>query len=150
HAEQHHHFPVVPAAEPRGVAEEQREREQRRADPEQRAEHARREVGAVLELLGEVEPPERSKNAECGVRNAECHYRFRAPRLAPWLDLPLQFRTPHSPPPTCQPPTPPYRLIPRLHASQYPATHPPTPPTSPPTPCPTPAPSPAPTRPSTG
>src|SRR5881227_2536828 len=49
-------------AQSRRVGEEHREREQGSDDPEHGAEHARHEVGAVLELLGEVEAPEGCEN----------------------------------------------------------------------------------------
>jgi hypothetical protein len=62
HAEEDHDLPVVPPAEPRGVTEEERDREQRHRHPEQCTEHAGHEVPAVLKLLHHVDLPERPQH----------------------------------------------------------------------------------------
>src|SRR5204862_3309073 len=142
-------LPIVPVSQARGVPEEHREREQRRDDPEDRAEHARRKVGAVLQLFGDVDAPEGRKNAECGMRN-ECHGRFRASELASPVDLALQFRIPHSAFRIGQPPTAPYFIRPRVHATRYAAIHTPSHTTCPTNPRTTAAPCTAPVSRSTG
>src|SRR5439155_25361904 len=88
--------PVITTARARRVGEEHPEREQGSDDPEHGAEHARDEVGAVLELLGEVEAPEGCENAERGTGNAEHHDRGRLREHAASLDLALLFRVPSS------------------------------------------------------
>src|SRR5256886_15798256 len=64
HAQQDDDLPIVPVSQARGVPEEHREREQRRDDPEDRAEQARREAGAVLQLFGAADAPASRANAE--------------------------------------------------------------------------------------